>query len=304
MSIASLTSLINRRKKKLLRNASIQTILLASLLMLTYYATKSEMRTTGRRTTSEDLPIMHTFYEKVREGEDDLLEAWKAEWAIAGFEPKVLTLEDAKKHRFFPRMEMFAKPEFGTGYNAMCLYRWLAMAASGGGWMCDYDTFPTNFPMSEARNLPSNGKLTSFELHVPSLLSGTAEQWSIIAEKLIQVMHKVKEEKKSDMHAFEVLSLEGNKHQVDFRVAKLNMREGFLYKKAFSSDLPREVDCEAMAIGRAVHLAHRYTHEAFDRGMFPLPRVKDYDTALHHRGEAARVFMADWRDQCGGSNVK
>jgi len=199
---------------------------------------------------------------------------------------------------------MFAEPKFGTGYNAMCLYRWLAMAASGGGWMCDYDTFPTNFPMNEARKLPSNGKLTSFEFHVPSLVSGTAEEWSRVAEELIRLMPKVEEEIKSDMHAFEVIRKEGSRHQVDFREAKLNMREGFLYKEAFSSDLPREVDCEAMATGRAVHLAHRYTHESFDRGMFPLPRVKDYRTAFRHRGEAARVFMADWRDQCGGSNVK
>jgi len=247
---------------------------------------------------------MHTFYEKVRSGEDDLLEAWKEEWTIAGFEAKVLTLEDAKKHPFFPEMESIVKPMFPDGYDAMCFYRWLAMAASGGGWMADYDTFPTNFPMNEAKHLPSNGKLTSFEVHVPSLVSGTADNWSRIAHKLIEVQPQVKEKIRSDMHAFRIIRDRRGLYHVDIRARGANMKTGFLYKKAFSSDLPREVDCEAMAIGRAVHLAHLYTSESLERGMFPVPNVTTYKEAIHRRGEAARIFMADWRDQCGGSNVK
>jgi len=301
MSIAALISRIARQKKSLLL------LVLIVSVVVTYFAPSNEMsfvRRTASDVSDDDRPIMHTFYEKVGRGDDDLLEAWKEEWTIAGFEAKVLTLKDAKRHSYFTEMEKFVKPHFGTGYNAMCLYRWLAMAASGGGWMCDYDTFPTNFPMKEARRLPGDGRLTSFESHTPSLVSGTADEWSRVSKKLIEVMPKVEMDIKSDMHAFVVVKKEGSKNQVDFRNARLNLREGFVYKKAFSPDVPREVDCKAMAIGRAVHLAHRYTYESLERGMFPLPDVKSPYEAIVHRGEAARIFMADWRQQCGGSNIE
>jgi len=309
MNITSLKSQIARRNFFLLHHKIVHAVLIVSFVV-TYFVTIREIPTTARRTTSEDSyddrPVMHTFYEKVRSGEDDLLEAWKEEWTIAGFEAKVLTLEDSKKHFFFPVMEDIVKPMFDDGYDAMCFYRWLAMAASGGGWMSDYDTFPTNFPMNEAKRLPTNGKLTSFEVHVPSLVSGNADEWSRIAQELIKYLPQVKEEIKSDMHAFQVIREHAKKIQVDFRGRKANIKEGFLYKKAinFNSDSPREVDCEAMAIGRAVHFAHLYTAEALERGMFPLPNVTNYREATHRRGEAARIFMADWRSQCGGSNAE
>ena len=90
-------------------------------------------------------PVMHTFYEKVSVGKDDLLEVWKEELTNAGFEARVLTLKDAERHPYFKEMKSIVAPYFGNEYDAMCFYRWLAMAASGGGWMSDYDTFPTNF---------------------------------------------------------------------------------------------------------------------------------------------------------------
>ncbi len=60
------------------------------------------------------LPAIYTFYERINPeergtGMDDtsdseLLQAWKDRWAAAGWEPRVLTLEDAKKH---PRYEEY-----------------------------------------------------------------------------------------------------------------------------------------------------------------------------------------------------
>jgi len=298
--IASFNQRINKRKKILILHA----ILIATVL--SYFVPGSEIQSSRRTasvTSDDGRPIMHTFYENLPEGEDDLVVAWKEEWTLAGFETRVLNFEDAKRHPYFKQMEEVVKPMFGEGYNAMCLYRWLAMAASGGGWMTDYDTFPTNFPMDEGIILPNNGNLTSFESQIPSLMSGRADEWTRVAKLLVEAMPRTKENLKSDMHTFQRLKEEGT-HGIDFRPLKLSMRRGFLYKNALSSDSLREVDCDTMAGGVAIHFAHRYTRESYIKGMFPLHTVNGYNQALRSRGKAARVFMADWRDQCGGSNIE
>jgi len=263
--------------------------------------------TSKKRTfASEDgRPIMHTFFEKTGDGEADLLEAWKEEWTLAGFEARVLTLKDAKKHPSFTDMQNVLNESsiYLNGYNAMCMYRWLAMAASGGGWMSDYDTFPTNFPINEAKTLPNNGNFTSFQEHVPSLLSGTAEEWTRVAVLLMKSITRVESPNpKTDMHAFLVIKNEGI-HNVMFLSERLHMEQGFLYKEALSHDSPRSVNCETMARGRAIHLSHKSIRDACLKGMFPVLDIS-LGMAFIRRGKAARIFLADWRHQCGGSNVK
>merc|ERR1712071_506152 len=66
-----------------------------------------------------------------------------------GWTPKILTVDDARKH---PRFEEYNKmlddvpldgySGYRSGYNRLCYLRWLAMAAVGGGFMSDYDTVP------------------------------------------------------------------------------------------------------------------------------------------------------------------
>ena len=123
-------------------------------------------------------PMMHTFYENSDVGEDDLLEYWKEAWNEAGWDTVVLTMEDAKKHPYYDEMFSVIDPIWGMTYNGLCFYRWLAMAASGGGWMSDYDLFPTNFPKEEGfmDSLPNRGDFTSFYGHVPSLMSGREDE--------------------------------------------------------------------------------------------------------------------------------
>jgi len=82
MNIATFKSQIARRKK----NGSFRItlcIILSASFVVTYFITNRELIATARRTASEvsddDRPGMHTFSEKVKKGEDDLLEAWKEE---------------------------------------------------------------------------------------------------------------------------------------------------------------------------------------------------------------------------------
>ena len=55
------------------------------------------------------------------------------QWRRAGFDTKVLTMEDAKKHSLYKEMKEVVDPLWGESYNGLCFYRWIAMAEVGGG---------------------------------------------------------------------------------------------------------------------------------------------------------------------------
>jgi len=236
-------------------------------------------------------PIMHTFFYPVNsmEGatEDKVLELWKEEWGNAGFDTIILSLDDAKKHPDFEEVEKIMIPLYGkTGYNALCFYRWLAMVVSGGGWMSDYDTFPTNFPINEGLDLPNGGDFISFQSYVPALMSGTAEEWNRVSKMVITAIPRIEtlpgDERDiiSDKNAFYVLHRENNlENHIDFVPFGRGVTDGYLY------DSPRQVNCEKMNIGRAVHMSPALAHSAV--------------VYKESRAEGSRIFLNDWRSQCG-----
>lgn len=241
----------------------------------------------------ETRPVIYTFQQKKGRGDLDLIELWKEEWSKAGFRPRILTLADAKKNRYFKEMEDVVSPLFGDGYDAMCFYRWLAMASVGGGWMSEADTFPTNFPLSEGFNLPQDGILSSYETHVPALLSGSAEEWTRVSRLMIDCIPRASGPK-SEMHVLQTLKDEGNS-DIQF-LSKFNVQVGLVYQS------PHQVDCEKMGMGRAVHMAHPYMDKAFAKRLFPV-EITGPGPAKDYRSDAIKVFMDDWRYQCGGSNI-
>ena len=240
-------------------------------------------------------PVMHTFYEKASEGEDGLLDVWASEWNRAGFDTKILTLADAKANPYFEEMEKTVKPIFGERYNGLCFYRWLAMAQEGGGWMSDCDVLPTNFLIKEGLVLPNGGKFTSFQRHVPCLLSGSQGEWMRVTNLLVDAIPRTREKfgLPTDMRAFMVLANEGN-HNIDFGNPYNDMRTGFQYKE------PRKVDCDMMKIGRAIHFSHKDTDVAFQHGLFPvdIPKGTRTNPSRDKRAEGSSTFMDDWRNQC------
>ena len=238
-------------------------------------------------------PVMHTFYTKVKDGEDALLDVWATEWEKAGFDTKVLTLQDAKKHRYYKKMKKVIEPLFGEKYNALCFYRWLAMVQEGGGWMSDYDTFPTNFPIHEGNQLPNGGRFTSFQGHVPALMSGNKNEWLRVTRLLIEAIPKAEDELglPSDMHAFYILRSEGG-HGIQFGKPERNVPSGFLYKK------PGKVKCKKMKDGRAIHFSHYRTHQAYLNGLFPIDLPRDSDPSKDYRAQGTSIFMDHWREQC------
>jgi len=258
----------------------------------------------GELFLAKSRPVMHTFFHSVDSmatTENKVLELWKMEWGNAGFDPVVLTLDDAKKHADFEEVEKIMIPLHGsTGYNALCFYRWLAMAASGGGWMSDHDTFPTNFPINEGSDLPNEGRFVSYQSHVPALMSGSAEEWDRVSKLIIDAIPRivdlpdVDENIVTDMHAFYVLHLENN-DSISFIPFHAGVQDGYLYES------PHKVNCEQMSIGRAVHLSHALTHKAITDGVYPIEVKENDPVGKESRAEGSRVFMDEWRSQCTNS---
>merc|ERR1712176_936616 len=72
----------------------------------------------------------------------------------------------------------------GNIYNFFCFIRWIAMAAVGGGWMSDIDTFPLF--SNPSFTLPNNGTFTSYGMHVPTHVAGSAAEWNRITKLMME----------------------------------------------------------------------------------------------------------------------
>ena len=105
---------------------------------------KTTVNDQNRELASMDgMPLMHTFWEPIGEmkaGQDAMLALWKDEWGMAGFDARIISLEDAKRHPDFEEMKNIMEQLFPDDlHNRYCFYRYLAMAASEGGWMAGED---------------------------------------------------------------------------------------------------------------------------------------------------------------------
>ena len=254
-------------------------------------------------------PIMYTFFELKKRKNGDLaklenkfhqamISAWSDLWFQAGWEPRILTMDDAKKHPLFSKYSRkiirYDKYLFEESYNYMCFVRWLAMATQeDGGWMSDYDTFPVGqLGLSNVdgigMNLPNYGVFTSHERWVPSLLSGSASEWKRMAIAIMDLaVDKIQFEQKkfySDMLALQDLYLRDSSlyiqaHHVEF----------YPYKDR------NQVDCDITKRLFGVHLSHASTRQAMGKGLIELPEGENYE---YYRSIFARELFDNWKKQC------
>ena len=89
------------------------------------------------------------------------VEKWENACIESGWRrPVILNLEDAKKHPGFTEFQGVVNNSAvkEIEYEKMCYYRWLAVAASGGGWRADIDTYPLHIdPNVYSQSLPNSG---------------------------------------------------------------------------------------------------------------------------------------------------
>eukprot|EP00521_Asterionellopsis_glacialis_P014945 CAMPEP_0195308066 /NCGR_PEP_ID=MMETSP0707-20130614/38035_1 /TAXON_ID=33640 /ORGANISM="Asterionellopsis glacialis, Strain CCMP134" /LENGTH=347 /DNA_ID=CAMNT_0040372325 /DNA_START=94 /DNA_END=1137 /DNA_ORIENTATION=- len=152
-----------------------------------------EQQQQQQQAPQEDRPPIYTYYHRVEgtgmteQSDDALLSEWKRSWYNAGWEPKVLTLEDARQHpNYQTMMDLITDPALLGDYELMCYLRWVAMSAPhiNGGWMADYDTFPLNPFLRHGRQLPENGALVVYGQNVPALVSGRASEYFRLAQRI------------------------------------------------------------------------------------------------------------------------
>jgi hypothetical protein len=155
-------------------------------------------------------PKMYTFYEPTLNlwnssfkgtGMTDhadvaLLELWVEEWKKMGWDPIILTLNDAKRHarfqefhqqlQFVPLRGIDGSTTVNTEYNQFCYLRWLAMSTIPiGGYMSDYDVLPIR------RFEETIGTFTVYSSGregrgIPCLMSGSQEEWDRLTWLLLE----------------------------------------------------------------------------------------------------------------------
>lgn len=248
-------------------------------------------------------PIIYTFFQmkKRRDGKmdydgnhDKILEEWTIAWREAGWDPRILTIEDAQKHRDFNKysdqfMKLKASESFiyAGSYNYMCLMRWLAVAAQKEDvWMCDYDTFPLHLQVKDGLTLPNKGKFTVYERFVPSLMSASASEWDRLAISVIEKVfehfetHGIKA-RYSDMYALEDVWRYYNRIYISER-------------KVVSYPYTQEhkVDCQLTDGVLALHLSHDSTSHARDKGLIPKTTTEKNRVTLY------KVLLEDVKKLC------
>ena len=261
---------------------------------------------------SESRPVIYTFFElkrRIRKSEPskahmELLETWKDLWSQAGWEPRILTLDDAKKH---PDFEKYSKAIITKGnlyegsYDYMCFMRWLAMTAHGqGGWMSDNDVFPTGITVTYGTNLPNDGKFTDWDIHVPSLLSGSSEEWNRMTSLVLtHAIEEVQHSKwYSDMECLRDL------HAEDPKLYKQGWKKVF---KGFPYRDLNKVDCSGdISRSIAVHLSHTKTGYAIGHGLVPYSEKRgDIGSNIEKlRPNFARELDKNFKRQCLETNEK
>lgn len=268
---------------------------------------------------NEPRPIIHTFYnpllqdafvtEMTESGDAALLEEWKKAWADAGFEPRVLTLEDARTHPLFIPIDYAMEHTWLDGYNKMCIWRWVAMSNVGGGWMSDYDVFPLRpFP---TQPLPNNGALTVHDRFIPDLVSGTSEEWIRVAKAIVHGLLAKDAEKKIEAQSYPPRKKKRRSYTLwtdMFALQQWSRSQPDMFQ-GDSMVMIRPFDNEDEGLGVTWNaekcqertppgiVAVHFSHDAIKRGMEK--KLLHEGQSMDNRAEIAKEWLAAWRSSCG-----
>jgi hypothetical protein len=258
-------------------------------------------------------PIMSTFFTPVEggccgmseQGHLNLVKAWEEAWQSWGWDTRVLTEEDAKKHPRFEEMQQKLSLSDVNEYNHRCFWRWLAMANDDNvmaGWMSDYDAFPLLLTGEVGYELMSVEGFKSWALHVPTLIHADRMSWERMLDYMIKVISPdLDVEMITDMFVLNYLHENFPEEELDIKTWEVQTYHGaYIYKHVEGSDKPA-VDCEQANLALVSHLSHHDTRNAVINGLYPkLEGMIDRDAraGLERRAEAATVMMNDYRETC------
>jgi len=256
----------------------------------------------GLRRTSvveSSRPVMHTFYEddggndQTGEGELRLIEAWKESWESAGWDTKVLRMADAERHPDFEKYEAILRNSAMSEYNKLCYFRWIAMAANGGGWMSDMDTFP----LEQAPEQPqAPGRFTAHGHTVPCLLSGSRLEW----ERMTKAMLKSSSEHQDDRRWTDMTAMKNLYEEKPKLFTAIN--EIAAAQTVFNNLPVNEELCEKVRGKKAIHFSHKSIDDGMKAGAFDdmsgVVNHNDIHKMLDQRGEIARELVGSINEVC------
>ena len=187
-------------------------------------------------------------------------------WTVLPPLQRILGSQHAEAHPDYEAISATLNEKVPLGinpfYDRSCYLRHFAMAASGGGWMTDYDTVPLNMPADVyGKSLPNYGRFTTFENHVPCLIVGDNDEWERVARALLREGIEANASTEegglfSDMHALK--SLIDKAEVISFQPhSVLQMAELIeLIGDDIYGQQTEETSCDQVRHVLAVHFSH------------------------------------------------
>jgi hypothetical protein len=245
----------------------------------------------------ESIAPEHRFTAMTDEDNSALLHFWKRAWDEAGWETRVLTLQDAKQHPLYQSFQQELDSLHVDEFGKLSLLRWLAMAAiaEGGGWLVDVDAFPLRDFRLERIDTLNKGELTIYEAVAPVLVSGSGDAWLDTAKFLLEDAKRTK-------------SSHANPGKLTFWTDTMGLLSAWRHpnctlhvekqvldgRKAIQEKVLTREDCDKKPFRgkRVVHFGYWAMLEAPISPELRLPR---------HRLTVAKDWLPNWIATCGNA---
>lgn len=154
---------------------------------------------------------------------------WQQVWESAGWIPQKLMVGKFSGRTEYQDILQLVAGRINEQQQRHIL-KYLAMHALGGGWVAHSDTFPLHdFRISD--KLPNNGKLTTYDVKFPCLMSGSAQEWLRMGKRMAEhakvfdppeewteaiAMHQMQGEVSVKPEVFEVQNVAGQHGDVEW----------------------------------------------------------------------------------------
>ena len=175
---------------------------------------------------------IYTFYEKIFNNQEQLIDLWKKNWSEKGFEPIVLSVKDSEKSPLFKEFstKINSIHKYVTGadisrYGLACYYRWIAYSTQNSKeafLVSDYDIINKNFKIEDCEY--KDGKISFLNRFCPCLAVGKVNDYKSFISDILSIsqkhMSQIKKEFNSSKfiqyHDQEFLSLNSNRLNYNF----------------------------------------------------------------------------------------
>ncbi len=289
----------------------------------------SEKHAASVESSSPTRPTIYTYFERIGaskrttgmtdEQDSDLLLLWKEQWEKAGYEAIILTEQTLKSPNFETlgvtnekryelirsKLEALPVDDFGK----VLFRRWLAMAAIGGGWFSDYDSFPLwnlgheqTFGHAEVvsgEKSSINEKMVVYDIMSPTLAFGSGIEWLNKLEALIEETIKNCPLKNEGYECFYTDSLAIHSIRADGDDKLAPGKENKL-ATPFDRNDPVSFDDPELCAARGFRkkIAVHFSPQALQRARNVPPKERH----PRYRSKLAREWLNRWQELCHDSS--